>query len=353
MGQIELLRERLAEAKPSFSVVAMPDFFLDYMLYFPGKLEEMTSVLASTASRGGGNIMGWKHSVGRGGNSSNLVAQLCKLGAQTIPIVETDEVGKAILSSSLKGADLSHVKTSGVLSSTLSLEAEHSGRRVNLMVSNPGSHSSFGPDRLTEKDREAIREADYVAVVNWGQNLKGTDLAEEVFKTARKGKAVTFFDPGDPTNRPKDIEELNKRVLTSGLVDVLSVNENELMRLAAGVKDDAAEGENPLFEAASVFSMLAVRVDVHTPEFSATFIDGQRERVQCLKLQPAKVTGAGDVWNAADIYGQGMGLDHSERLLFANATSAAYLRRQNLEPPGLDEILDVAEELEKTIEGQN
>lgn len=219
-----------------------------------------------------------------------------------------------------------------------------------MMVSNPGSHASFGPEKLTREDKDLIREADYVVVLNWGQNLKGTDLAEEVFKTAREGKAVTFFDPSDPTTRAKEIRDLNQRVLTSGLVDVLSVNENELMQLAAGVKDEAAQGDNPLFEAASVFSMLAVRVDVHTPDFSATFIDGQRERVRCLKFQPAKVTGAGDVWNAADIFAQGIGLDHSERLLFANATSAAYLKRSDLEPPGLEEILQVAEELEKTTE---
>ncbi len=328
----------------------MPDFFLDYLLFYPGKLEDMTGVLSATASRGGGNIVGWKHSVGRGGNSPNLVAQLAKLGVNAVPIIETDELGHAVLAKSLKNVDLSHVKTTGTLSSTLSLEADYSGRRVNVMVSNPGSHSTFGPERLDKEDRELIRQANFVVVLNWGQNQKGTDLAEEVFKIARQGEAVTFFDPGDPTNRTRDIQDLNQRVLTTGLVDILSVNENELLQLASAVEEGVAEGtDNPLFEAASVYSMLAVRVDLHTPEFSATFVDGQRERVPCLKLEPAKVTGAGDVWNAADIFAQGMGLGHPERLLFANATAAAYLRREELEPPGLEEILQVADELERVI----
>ncbi len=350
---VPVLREKLAHAKPEFKVVTMPDFYLDYLLHYPGKLEDMTASIERVAGRGGGNLQGWKHSVGRGGNSPNLVAQLTRLGVKAVPIIETDELGQAVLTSALKGVDLSHIKTTGALSSTVSLEADYSGRRVNIMVSNPGSHSVFGPERLSEDDKDLIRQANFVVVLNWGQNQKGTDLAEEVFKIAREGNAVTFFDPGDPTSRAEYIRDLNQRVLTSGLVDVLSVNESELMQLASAVAEGATDNkENPLFEAAGVFSMLAVRVDLHTPEFSATFIDGQRERVPCLKAEPVKVTGAGDVWNAGDIFAQGMGLEHTERLLFANATAAAYLKREGLDPPGLEEILSVAEELEKTIESQ-
>src|SRR5207245_4542591 len=123
-------------------------------------------------------------------------------------------------------------------------------------------------------------------------------------------------------------------VLTQGLVDVLSVNENELQQLAADVKKETGgiEGEdaNPLFEAASFFSMLGVRVDLHTTGFSATFIDGQRERALCASTNPVKVTGAGDAWNAGDIFAQGMGLEHRERLVFANATAAACVRRADV-----------------------
>ena len=343
-----MLRGRLAQEKPSFKVVAMPDFYLDYLVSYPGKLEDLTKELGEVAKRGGGNILGWKHTVGRGGNTCNFVAQLAELGVEVVPIVETDELGYSILERSLRGVDLSHVKTTGSLSSTMALEVDHSGRRVNIMASHPGSHSSFGPEKLSKEDKDLIGQASFVCVFNWGQNEKGTELAEAVFQLAREGGAVTFFDPADPTPRSAHREGLNQRVLTSGLVDVLSVNENELLQLASGVRDDSAQvGEAPLFEAASVFSMLAVRVDLHTPEFSATFIDGQRVRVPCLKFEPVKVTGAGDVWNAADIYAQGMGLEHKERLVFANAAAAAYLKRQSLEPASMEGILNEAEELEK------
>src|SRR5215472_14803113 len=93
-----------------FKVAAMPDFFLDYVLGFPGKLEDLAGVMIRVAEKGGGNILGWKHMIGRGGNASNFSAQLAKLGVDVVPVIETDELGKGILTQSLKDADLSHVR---------------------------------------------------------------------------------------------------------------------------------------------------------------------------------------------------------------------------------------------------
>ncbi len=345
---IKVQWEKFPRIMPRFKVVVMPDFYLDYLIYYPGSLGELTAELAEVAKRGGGNVLGWKHMVGRGGNACNMVAQLAKLEVPVVPIVETDELGLTAMEKSLPKLDLSHVKASGVLSSTLSLELTYSGRRVNIMASNPGSHSSFGPEKLTQEDRDLIRQADFVCVVNWGKNLRGTDLSESVFQLARRGRGVTFFDPADPTSRAGDIEELTRRVLTSGLLDTLSVNENELLGLSRPTTLDRSEAvDASLLDATRVFSTHGVRVDLHTPEFSATVFNGQTVRVSCLKFQPVKVTGAGDIWNAADVYAQGVGLDHQERLVFANAAAAAYLKRPGLEPPSLEEILREADEVEK------
>lgn len=347
-GTVEL-KQALSMAKPAFKVVVMPDFFLDYILTYPGSLQDMTASFAQVAQRGGGNILGWQHTLGRGGNASNVVAQLAKFGCEVVPIIETDALGRTILEHFLKGVDLSHVRTNGTLSRTLSLETSHSGRRVNIMVSDPGSLSQFGPERLTPDDQRVIAEADFVCVLNWNQNLKGTELAEKVFTIAKKGgKATTFFDPGDPATRKGEIMGLNERVLAKGLVDVLSVNENELVHLAEGVAGDTSDiegAEDPLFGAAGVFSMLMPRVDLHTPEFSVTFVDGQRLRVPCAKIKPSKVTGAGDVWNAADIFAQGVGLGHKDRLIFANATGATYLEKPGLDPPSLTEVVGKIDEV--------
>ncbi len=346
-----MLREKLQNVTTVFKVVVMPDFYLDYLLKYPGSLDDMTASLEAVARRGGGNLLGWKHVVGRGGNSSNLASQLSKLRVKVAPIIETNALGRAVLEESLTNADLSHVRTAGVMSSSLCLEVSYLGRRVNIMMSSPGSHASFGPERLTPDDREIIQQADFVVVLNWGQNQRGTDLAEEVFKIAREGEAVTFFDAGDLTSRVGEIEDLKQRVLNRDLVDVLSVNETELLHLSsAQVNDAIGEKERSLFAAAKDLCMFGRRVDLHTSEFSASFGDGGSVRVPCLRIEPEKVTGAGDIWNAASIFGQGIGLEHSERLLLANAAAAAYLRHLTLDPPDLEEILNTAEELEKIIE---
>src|SRR2546427_1491667 len=200
-GLSSVLKEKLAKTA-GFSVVAMPDFYLDYILAFPGKLDEMAGAMVGVAGRGGGNLLGWKHLVGRGGNASNFSAQLSNLGVKVTPVIETDEFGRMALSQFLKAADLSHVTTTGSLSRTLAFEAEHSGRRVNIMASDPGSLSSFGPEKLTQEDKELIREADFVCVFNWNHNLKGTELAEKMFSMANSDEeGVTLFDQGDATSR--------------------------------------------------------------------------------------------------------------------------------------------------------
>src|SRR3989442_7518667 len=104
----------------------MPDFFLDYLVSFPGKLEDMTRAIAAVAGRGGGNLVGWKHSVGRGGNSSKLVAELARLGVRATTVIETDETGYAVLTKGLPGVDLYHVQTTSALSSTVALDVDQS-----------------------------------------------------------------------------------------------------------------------------------------------------------------------------------------------------------------------------------
>src|SRR5437879_13891906 len=120
---VSVLKEKLAE-KPRFKVVAMPDFYLDYLLAFPGKLEEVTGAMVSVAGRGGGNLLGWRHLVGRGGNASNFSAQLSKLDVNVVPIIDTDEFGKVALGHFLKGVDLLDVIDMGTLSRPLAFEAQ-------------------------------------------------------------------------------------------------------------------------------------------------------------------------------------------------------------------------------------
>ncbi len=133
---VSALKEKLAE-KPTFKVVAMPDFYLDYILAYPGKLDDMAQGMVDVAGRGGGNILGWKHLVGRGGNASNFSAQLLKLGVNVSPIIETDDFGKLALTHFLRDADLSRVRSTGALSRTLAFEAEYAGRHCIQLEPEP------------------------------------------------------------------------------------------------------------------------------------------------------------------------------------------------------------------------
>src|SRR5207245_8876636 len=110
----------------------MTDVYLDYVLTFPGKLDEMAGAMVDVAGRGGGNLLGWKHLIGRGGNASNFSAQLSNLEVNVVPIIETDEFGKTALGHFLKGVDLSHVTSKGTLSRTLAFEAEYSGSSCDI-----------------------------------------------------------------------------------------------------------------------------------------------------------------------------------------------------------------------------
>src|SRR5438105_15915964 len=104
----------------------MPDFYLDYILTYPGKLEDLTASFMEEAQRGGGNLLGWGHTVGRGGNASNVVAQLWMLGCQVVPIILTGELGRRVLHYFVKDVDLLDVRTTEALSRMLLLKTEHS-----------------------------------------------------------------------------------------------------------------------------------------------------------------------------------------------------------------------------------
>src|SRR2546428_11588107 len=94
---ISVLKEKLAE-KPTFKVVAMPDFFLDYILAYPGKLDDMAKAMVDVAGRGGGKNLGWKDLVGRGGNAPDFSAHLLKLWVNGFSIILTSDFGKIALS---------------------------------------------------------------------------------------------------------------------------------------------------------------------------------------------------------------------------------------------------------------
>jgi sugar/nucleoside kinase (ribokinase family) len=179
-----------------------------------------------------------------------------------------------------------------------------------------------------------IRNADYVCVFNWaGTRNHGTELAQNVFHTVKaRGKGKTYFDTADPTPNRGKIPELMETVLKGRLVDVLSLNENEAVVYARSLNGGVLAEEDKLhfdelaLESARLLAKhLSARIDLHTTRFSATLSRKSEVVEQTFKVKTLRATGAGDAWNAGNIFSYGHGLSDECRLTLANAVAACYL----------------------------
>ncbi|NJD76510.1 MAG: carbohydrate kinase family protein [Candidatus Methanoperedens sp.] len=329
----EELIEKLTGIPPAeLKIVVMPHFCIDSSVQYEDDYRSFIRKFNSVACRGGGNII-IKQSLLRGGKAANCVSALLSLGVRTYLITRTDDIGYKLLEYFFEGknADLSYVSKDGKLASTTAIEL----RGINVMLSDPGSLSQFGPECLTDKEEKLIREADLVCVSDWGLNKRGTELAEYVFgivKEEKKGK--TFFDPGDPSPKEKNIEEeierMVSRILSAGLVDIISVNDDELKRY--GKKDNPGMAINHLRQ--------VVRVDLHTESYATTFYkDKETGKMPAFNIQPKRLTGAGDAWNAGDIFGEIIGLSDDLRLVLANAVAAYYIQDPERKHPTRQDLM--------------
>jgi len=308
------------------TVVLLPDFFLDVIVGVDRQLTRFSSDLKQVAYRGGGNIPWMSHSIRRGGNATNTAFALAALGARPELILRTDRLGAALLRFFRAGRriGLSHVKIDGRLASTVSMELPRGRDRVNVMLSDSGSVKDFGPKSLTRSDLSLMRRADCVAVLNWAQNLRGTDLAVHVFRNAKRSRRTrTLLDLSDPSARRPHMRGLVSAVFRKGLIDIVSLNENEARAIARTIRP-TFQG-SPVKASGMIHEETGVRIDLHTARYSATFRDGAAVVVPCLSVRPRTVTGAGDAWNAATIFADSCGLTPADSLLFANAAAAHYV----------------------------
>ena len=282
-----------------------------------------------------------------GGCATNTSSALAELGLTPHLMARTSLAGRRLLEILTKGVDLSHVKTDGEMALTVALELELEGRQVNLMIGDLGSVADFGPDSLTNRDRNLLKAADMVCVFSWNLNRRGTELARSVLKFVReKGRALTYLDSGDPSTKVGEMGDLIHGVLGANMVDALSVNENEALWFASevdvslrGLRNNTPDDSLSLRCSRVLRDELKVSVDLHTPRLSASF-DGDGEHVvPAFPVSVRRITGAGDVWNAGNIYGYLSGMDPRERLTLANAVAAYYISDRNGRHPSRKDII--------------
>jgi len=334
---LQNLQKRIRSLKP---VVVMHDFFIDRIV----RLNDLDSLIYAANSKieaGGGSIRGIEQTEVKGGNAVNTAYALAKLGARTSLITVADDFGSTILKnifSPFKNSKL--ILTKGTQGYTISLELAKNRSKANVMISDVGDTGNFGANRLGKRELKLISEASAVIIANWASNLKGTELALKACRGASKN-ALCFLDPADISNRKDDFKNCLDKLAKD--LDILSINENECRLLMESLGMEALPvnySDEDVGDAAKrLAEKLSFTVDVHTPLGAATSNGSETVFVQSFDVDVRISTGAGDVWDAADIIGYLCKLNASDRLLFANACAALYISNIDADTPRLSEAV--------------
>ncbi|MDG6982624.1 MAG: carbohydrate kinase family protein [Nitrososphaerota archaeon] len=311
-----------------FDVAVMHDYFVDRLVHVSGLGKTMAGV-AEKAASGGGGIHGTAQEEIRGGNAVNLAHALAMLGLRTLLITHCEPAHEHLLRSAFKGlkADL-RVKP---LPAGLTVAFEES---VNVMLSDGRGASDFGPAALDEEDWGRLEDARVVCSVNWAANRRGTELLQGLRRRLGPEKTI-YIDPADFRDRLDKFRELARLISKGGLVDWISMNEFESQAAATALGIEPADRAS---RCVSLARALGVVFDMHCVDGAytseGTRVTGCPTRV----IRTRRLTGAGDVWDAASIYGRLKEMDEPGRLRFANRAAKLYLEAKEPLPPTLSQL---------------
>ena len=327
---------------PGFHVVMLPDFFVDHFISLK-TVQETCITVQRIAAQGGGNLPGIPQQIHQGGNAANTALALARLGMNSHLICRTSPFGHHLLQFFLgrNGVDLSGVKTDGALATTTALEFQE--HHANVMLGDPGSVATFTYESLNDHDFELIAHANLVGVTNWNLNRYGTSLAQQVFEYAKQHGVKTFFDSGDPSPRLHDIPEVIHNVLTNPNLDIFGLNENELHYYS---NNSFTTQEEMIQAAEQIKKKIPARIDFHTSLFSCSIQHSTTIIPTLPQPQVIRSTGAGDAWNAANLFADLLGFNDDERLLFANIFAGIYISSQEPIHPTIDMVIDF---IKKTV----
>jgi ribokinase len=328
--------EKLSSTKLG-QVVVLNDFFLDRIISVSDTGGFYSQIMEKINF--GGSIRGIPQKDLKGGNATNVAYALARLGCPVSLITVSDKTGSALLKetfSKFKNASLYVID--GKPGRTTALEFQNENNIVNIMLSDLGGNENFGPEKLGKKEQEILSKASAVIVTNWASNKKGTELTKFAFEKS-KG-AIHLLDPADIQTRAKEFKETLEKIGPD--LDSLCINENECNTLLAqhglGKISSPEETTKLVTELAKKSS---ISIDLHTTAGSYWTDGNEVEFTKSFSVNPILVTGAGDVWDAANIVGYLVKLDPSERLLFANAAATLYITSKDGTPPAMDEVLSL------------
>jgi sugar/nucleoside kinase (ribokinase family) len=127
------------------------------------------------------------------------------------------------------------------------------------------------------------------------------------------------------------------KVLMNPQLDIFGLNENELRCYS----NSSCKTQTEMISAlGSLKKKIPARVDFHTSLFSASAQDTVTVVPTIPLTKVYRSTGAGDVWNAANIFTDLLGFADDERLLFANIVAGHYISSPEILPPSLDMVIN-------------
>ena len=319
-------------------VVVLNDFFLDRII----SVSDVGSLYSQIMEKinFGGSITDISQRDLKGGNATNVAFALARLGCPVSLIATADRQGSAVLRETFSGFDNATLYVvDGRPGRTTALEFQNGNNLVNILFSDLGDNANFGPEKLGREERRVIKGAEAVVVTNWATNRKGTDLVKFVFESSKDSLHV--LDPADIQTRSAEFKEALGMMGSS--MDSLCINENECNMLLAqyglGRLPNLEEVKGLVRELSAEAS---VPIDLHLAAGSY-WTDGKEvEFARSFPVKPVIVTGAGDVWDAANVIGYMADLEPKERLVFANAAASLYVTNPHGMPPTMAESLVLA-----------
>ena len=329
--------EKLQNLNIVGSVVVLNDFFLDRII----NIQNIVTLydLISKKSQYGGSIRGISQTDLKGGNATNVAYALARLGIPVSLITIANKSSSHLLYDSFSEFPNSSLYViDGNPGRTTSFEFSNNGKVVNIMLSDLGDNENFGPEKLGQKEQDVIQNADAIIITNWASNEKGTELTKFAFE--KSTKSLHFLDPADIQSRSGEFKEAIIDLASN--LDSLCLNENECNILLSQYDlDKVSEKDDTKKLISDLSEKTSVSIDLHT-SFGAFWSNGKEtEFVKSFPTEVKFVTGAGDVWDAANILGYIAGLEPKDRLLFANATASLYIGNQNGIPPTMQEVLSL------------
>ena len=315
-------------SRGAYDVAVMHDFFVDRIVR-PGNLGRLFRVAGEKARAGGGSVHGVVQEDIRGGNAVNLAHALARLGNRVLLITHSDAEHAGLLSKAFDGLGAELRIKPPPPGLTVALE-----EGVNVMLSDAGGAGSFPPSLLDGDDWKALRQSSVICSVNWAANVEGTELLVALRRRLGNGKMI-FLNPSDVRDRFGQYVRLVNLLKRRRIVDWVSLNEFEA---ASTVLALGLNSKGPRSWCAAIAGALGIRVDVHTERAVFTCTDGKLVGMSTRHLRPKRLTGAGDVWDAASITGFLKGMEDGARLEFANAAARLFVGSEAPVPPTLRQV---------------